>query len=382
MTGNRPTTHHVLLMDGTFASLAEGRRSSIGRIHALLNGQHGALPVPAAQLRVYYGVGQQWNRWQTLPDLAMGLVLERRIIDAYGWLASRYRPGDQIFMIGYSRGAFAVRSLAGMIGRVGLLRAEAATERNIRLAWHYYRNGGSDRHRALFRKRRTHHGATIRMVGCFDTVMALGLRLPLLWMLTEPRFRFHDAHLVAEVEHGFQALALDETRAAFAPILWDDATCQGRIRQRWFRGVHPDIGGQLSGREYARPLANIPLVWMLESAQSVGLPLPEGWRDAFPCDPTAPSVGSWRGWGKAFLARAPRTVGRFECEELAPGIAPDTYDGPALLVNKLAPPDAHKPRRLLRRSGAMTAKPVTGGPCDDQDGGGHEAGGGPTAAAR
>ncbi|WP_372800808.1 DUF2235 domain-containing protein [Paracoccus seriniphilus] len=349
MNGNRPTTYHVVLMDGTFASLAEGRRSSIGRIHSLLSGKEGLPTLPAGQIRLYYGVGQQWNRWQTLPDLAMGRVLERRIVNAYGWLASRYRPGDQIFLIGYSRGAFAVRSLAGMIGRVGLLRAEAATERNIRLAWHYYRNGGSDRHREMFRNRRSHPGVTIRMVGCFDTVMALGLRLPLLWMLTEPLFRFHDAHLVPEVEHGFQALALDETRAAFAPILWDDTKCKGRIQQMWFRGVHPDVGGQLSGREFARPLANIPLVWMLERAEAVGLPLPQNWRNLFPCDPAAPSVGSWRGWGKAFLARAPRTAGHYQCEELHSSIDPDSYDGPALLVNRFAPANAPRSRRFLRR---------------------------------
>lgn len=376
MTGNRPTTCHVLLMDGTFASLAEGRRSSIGRIHALLSGKFGDLGPPAGRIRLYYGIGQQWNRWQTLPDLAMGLVLERRIIDAYGWLASRYRPGDRIFLIGYSRGAFAVRSLAGMIGRVGLLRAEAATERNIRLAWHYYRNGGSERHQQMFRRRRTHGGVPIRMVGCFDTVMALGLRLPLLWMLTEPRFRFHDAHLVPEVEHGFQALALDETRAAFSPLLWDDSTCQGRIRQMWFRGVHPDIGGQLSGREYARPLANIPLVWMLEQAESVGLPLPAGWRQLFPCDPQAPSVGSWRGWGKAFLARAPRTAGRFSCEELHPDISAAGYDGPALLVDHLATKDSAPARRIMRRRATARRAEAESTLPDDQG-----ADGGPRAAA-
>ncbi|WP_252733769.1 DUF2235 domain-containing protein [Paracoccus marinaquae] len=341
-------------MDGTFASLAEGRRSSIGRIHRLLGGRMRTLPDADTRLRVHYGTGQQWNRWRTLPELAMGGVLERRIIEAYGWLASGYRAGDQIYLIGYSRGAFAVRSLAGMIGRIGLLRAEAAAERNIRTAWNYYRNGGSEEALSAFRRRRCHPGATIRMLGCFDTVMALGVRLPLVWMLTEPHFRFHDAHLVSVVEYGFQALALDETRAAFAPMLWDDNRVNGRIEQMWFRGTHPDIGGQLSGREDSRPLANIPLVWILESAESVGLPLPDGWRKRFPCDPAAPSVGNWRGWGKAFLARAPRMAGHYETEVLSPGIDPRDYDGPALLVGHLAPEDQRKrPRRgyLRRRSG-------------------------------
>lgn len=337
-------------MDGTFASLAEGRRSSIGRIHSLLTRQARSMPTDGPRLRLYYGMGQQWNRWRTLPELAMGRVLERRIIDAYSWLASRYREGDLIFLLGYSRGAFAVRSLAGMIGRVGLLRAEAATERNVRIAWNYYRNGGSGKHLEAFRARRCQPHAPIRMLGCFDTVMALGLRLPLLWMLTEPRFRFHDAHLVSVVEHGFQALALDETRAAFAPILWDDSCVVERVEQMWFRGAHPDIGGQLSGQESARPLANIPLVWMLACAESVGLPMPPRWRDRFPCDQTAPPVGSWRGWGKAFLARAPRMAGHFDTEFLHPGIDASIYPGPALLVGRLAPGEPQRrPRHGFRR---------------------------------
>ena len=73
-----------------------------------------------------------------------------------------------------------------------------------------------------------HASVPICMIGVFDTVTVLGLRLPLLWMLTEPRFRFHDSHLGAEVEHGVQALALDETRAAFQPVIWDSTGGRGR----------------------------------------------------------------------------------------------------------------------------------------------------------
>ncbi|RJL11673.1 DUF2235 domain-containing protein [Paracoccus siganidrum] len=356
----RPTLIHVVLIDGTFASLADGRHSSIGRIHDLLRGQMG--PLPGARLRLYYAAGQQWNRWQTLPELAMGRALERRIIEAYGWLANGWRPGDPVFLFGYSRGAFAVRSLAGMIGRIGLLRPERATERNTRLAWRLYREGGTAQTLAAFR-RRCHPDMPIRAICCFDTVAALGLRLPLLWMVTEPMFRFHDAHLGAGVQHGFHALALDETRAAYAPLLWDangDADAgghaDGRVRQMWFRGVHPDIGGQLRGLEFARPLANIPLVWMLEQAGGVGLPLPEDWRRHFPCDATAPSIGSWRQWGKAFLARAPRLAGANASEDLHPTV-PRPYPGPALLAGQLADQAADRPRRRLSRKALPEAEP-------------------------
>ncbi|MDO5613778.1 MAG: DUF2235 domain-containing protein [Paracoccus sp. (in: a-proteobacteria)] len=333
---------HVVLMDGTFASLAEGRRSSIGQIRQLLRGAYGA--VPGGRLRLHYTAGQQWNRWRTLGDIAMGRGLEAWISGAYGWLASGYLPGDRVFLLGYSRGAFAVRSLAGMIGRVGLLRADAATERNIRLAWRYYRRDDATGAAALFRRRRCHPAAPIRMVGCFDTVMALGLRLPLLWMLTEPQFRFHDAHLGAGVDYGYQALALDETRAVFAPQLWDDASGAGHIEQMWFKGCHADIGGQLAGLEFARPLANIPLVWMLERAGAAGLPLPDGWRAHFPCDATAPGIGSWRNWGKFFLARAPRLAGQHPTEALHPTVI-RPYPGPALLTGHLADQAVDKVRR-------------------------------------
>lgn len=347
----RPRVTHVILMDGTFASLTIGRRSSIGRIHAALRGAYG--PLPPGRLRLWYAEGQQWNRWSTLPDVVMGRKLEGWITGAYGWLASGYMPGDAVFLLGYSRGAFAVRSLAGMIGRVGLLRAESATERNIRLAWRYYRaNGSASESTALFRRRRCHAQAHITMVGCFDTVMALGLNLPLLWMLTEPRFRFHDAHLGAAVEHGFQALALDETRAAFAPLLWDDAGGCQHIEQVWFPGCHGDVGGQLQGVEHTRPLANIPLVWMLERAQALGLPLPEDWRVHFPCDPSAPSLGSWRSWGKAFLARAPRLAGVNENEALHMTV-PRPYPGPAIFTRALAP--LATPRFRVRRARVMVS---------------------------
>lgn len=323
----------VVLIDGTFASLDDGRRSSIGRIHGLLQGKYGA--VDSSRIHFHYLVGQQWESWRTIPELIMGQGLTMRILRAYEWLAKNYHPGDQIFMFGYSRGAFAIRSLAGMIGRVGLLQHERVNERNLYLAWRYYSEGGTEQRLERFRRRRAHDSVPIRMVGCFDTVMALGIRLPLLWMLTEPRFRFHDAHLGPNVQFGFQALALNETRAAFAPILWDDSSKSELVEQMWFEGAHPDIGGQLSGLEFARPLANIPLVWMLERAEFAGLPLPADWKRNFPCDVSAPSIGTWRKWGKAFLARAARVAGRNDTEMLHPSV-PLPYGGPAKLTGHLA----------------------------------------------
>ena len=88
------------------------------------------------------------------------------------------------------------------------------------------------------------------------------------------------------------------------------------MEQVWFRGTHGDVGGQLDGHAPARPLANIPLVWMLSRLEGCGLPLPAGWRDRFPQDANAPSIGMWYGWSKLFLLRRRRVVGRDRTERL------------------------------------------------------------------
>ena len=311
----RPVTDHVILIDGTMSTLEPGHETNVGRIYRLLR----SMPA-SASLSVYYEGGVQWRTWRDTRDVAMGRGINRQIRRTYGWLASHYRPGDRIFLIGFSRGAYAVRSLAGIIDQVGLVRADAATERNILLAYRYYQTEEERPAEKVFRERFCHPDAQVEMIGVFDTVKAPGLRLPFLWMWTEPQHRFHNHALGPTVRHGFHALALHETRIAFAPVLWDTNGERkgGRIEQMWFRGTHGDVGGHLNGFEYARPLANIPLVWMLEQAAWCGLPLPEGWRSRFPLDPVAPSVGTWRGAGVLFLIRGRRIFGRDNSERVHP----------------------------------------------------------------
>lgn len=304
----RAPVDHVLLLDGTLGALSEPYMTSIGFLYRYLRRR-----VPRASL--YYGKGLQFREWRDFRDVWLGWGVEAQIRRAYGWLAMRYRPGDRIFLLGYSRGAFAARSLAGMIERVGLLRAEEATERNVAAAWRHYEGTVSP---AAFRHAHCHETVPIEMVGVFDTVAALGVQIPFLWLFASPRTQFHDAALGPSVRHGFQALALHETRSVLEPLVWDSAAAPGaeRVEQVWFRGCHADIGGQLGGKEEARPLANIPLVWMLAQAESLDLALPEGWRSEFVTDPTTRGVGSWAGWGRYFPLRAPRLVGRDPSERI------------------------------------------------------------------
>ncbi len=309
----RPAIDHVILLDGTMGALSPGQETNIGRIYRLLRAA-----APGRHLSLYYDAGVQWRGWADTANVAMGRGINRQIRRAYGWLASHYRPGDRIFLMGYSRGAFAVRSLAGIIDQVGLLTRQAATERNVLMAYRYYRITDRTEARARFVATTCHPQVQIQMIGVFDTVKALGVRLPFLWMWTEPQHEFHNHALSAIVRYGYHALAMDETRAAFQPVLWDTkgGGWHGRVEQVWFRGAHGDIGGQLGGFEAARPLSNIPLVWMLDHIEGQGLPLPAGWRAAIPTDPNAPSVGTARSWGKAFLLRARREVGRDPSERI------------------------------------------------------------------
>ena len=310
-SGARGQVTHVIILDGTMSSLEPGCESNAGLAYKLL------CEVTGAELSLYYEAGVQWQDWRSTRDVMMGRGINRQIRRAYGYLASRYRAGDRIILMGYSRGAFAVRSLAGIIDRVGLLQASHATERNIMTAYRHYQAGGKSSASLEFARSWCHGRTEIEMIGVWDTVKALGLRLPVLWRLSEPRHAFHNHELGPAILHGFHALALDETRQVYEPVLWRAGDQHsGRVEQVWFRGTHGDVGGQLGGFHAARPLANIPFRWMMDKLATCGVTLPEGWQDRFPTEADAPSSGSWQGWGKIFLLRAPRITGQDSSERL------------------------------------------------------------------
>jgi uncharacterized protein (DUF2235 family) len=262
------------------STLEPGRETHAGQTYRLMCEM-------GARVSVFYEAGVQWTSWRTTPDVMMGRGLNRQIRRAYGYLASRYRPGDRIFLIGYSRGAYAVRSLAGVIDMVGLLKAEHATVRNIRQAYRHYECDVQGPHAQVFRDLYCHRDVMIEMVGVWDTVKALGLRLPVLWRLSEQRHAFHSHHLGRSVRHGYHALALNETRNVFEPILWDcKPEFRGHVEQVWFRGTHGDVGGQLGGDERARPLANLSLSGCWNAPNIWACRCPRTGTRAFPPTPT------------------------------------------------------------------------------------------------
>lgn len=316
-----PATH-VVILDGTMSSLSAGCETNAGLTFKLLTEVS-----RTANLTVYYEAGIQWRDWSGTWGVMTGKGINLQIERAYGVVASRYRPGDQIILIGYSRGAFAVRSLAGVIDMVGLVRADCATVRAVRQAYRHYRIGARSPTAQAFRDHYCHPDVEVEAVAVWDTVKALGLRLPIVWRWAQSQHDFHNHALGSHIRNGFQALAIDERREAYAPVMWQcPVGWKGHMEQVWFRGTHGDVGGQVWQHPAARPLANIPLVWMLERLSDCGVPLPDGWNTRFAQDPSAPSVGQWRGWAKIFLSRRKRIIGRDPSERLHESVTGDARE--------------------------------------------------------
>lgn len=300
----------VFVCDGTLSSLRSGEETNVGQLFRYLS-----QPVADQQQIVRYDPGVQGSGWRKWLNAASGQGVNRSIRAGYAFLAQHYQPGDRIYLFGYSRGAYAVRSLAGMIGRVGLLLPKYATTRYVDLAFRFYEVGSNSPARRHFSAHRCQPDVTIEMLGIWDTVKSLGLPYPLLNRLAPMATDFHDDRLGSHILHGYHALGIDEDRASYAPLLWRrSADWHGRLEQVWFPGSHPDVGGDVRGFPQGRSLGNLSLNWMLTRAERHGLLLPDNWRTQFPQDPAGPMHGTWRGSSAMFLLRSRRRVGTADGE--------------------------------------------------------------------
>ncbi len=295
------------------SSLTLGHETNIGQTYRLLS----ELPDDAG-VRVYYEPGIQWQGLHRSHEVLAGIGINRQIRRAYMWLAEGYKPGDRIILMGFSRGAYAARSLAGLVDRMGLLRPDALNDAQMEALYTLYRSAPeSDAARAMT----ANHciaDVPITFIGAYDTVRALGIRYPLIWRLLPLPHPYHTHTLGEHVQVARHALALDETRSVYRPVLWDTANVRDGqdVQQVWFKGSHGDIGGHLSGRLNARALGNISLNWMLTEAQAADLSLPPNWQARFPMDSAAPSVGTISGFSKLMWARKRRLVGGDRSESL------------------------------------------------------------------
>jgi uncharacterized protein (DUF2235 family) len=257
-------------------------------------------PPPDGRVQIVYydqGVGTG-NALDRLSGGALGKGLEENIHDGYRFLIANYEDGDEIYLFGFSRGAFTARSLAGMIRKCGILRRDVVDRYRDALA--LYRNEKHPDHPDAVSFRAGNcvcgeKGVKINMMGVWDTVGALGIPIRGLRGLTRHNYVFHDTELSRAVQHAYHALAIDERRAPFEPTLWYYLPKPPqKVEQVWFCGVHSDIGGGYK----ETGLSDIPLDWMIEKARSAGLAFDEktmAARKTRP-DPLAKLHNSKTGW--------------------------------------------------------------------------------------
>lgn len=294
----------IILSDGTGNSAARVWRTNVWRTFE-------ALDLARSDQVAFYddGVGTSSFKPLALLGGAFGYGLKRNVLDIYKFVCRNYRSAaeyravnvdsedDQIFAFGFSRGAFTIRVVAGLIADQGLvshaseeeLGSKAASAYRAYRAKHYHSILGIERParaiRSLFLSSRHDPNERpvkkIRFLGLWDTVAAYGLPVDewtrgisqWIWPLELPSRRLHE-----KVERACHALSLDDERTTFHPVLWDEsrqqnpegpewATESQTISQVWFAGVHANVGGGYPDDS----LACVPLTWMMTEAAKCGL---------------------------------------------------------------------------------------------------------------
>lgn len=276
----------VICCDGTWQRLYAGALTNV----ALTARSVASRDAQGNAQIVYYseGVGASLSGlslWQGMT----GADLDDNLLEAWLFLNLNYEPGDQIYMFGFSRGAYTVRSLAGLLRKIGVLRRAHVDKARDALDIYRAREIAADSPEA--ERFRTAHAIAwpriaapftappydlrLRYLGLWDTVGALGIpRLLPFSVGLNKKYEFHDTALSRSVQFARHAVAIDERRAAFAPTLWSNVEAFNtpgapqRVEQMWFPGDHGGVGGGL-----ARGLSNCALMWVLDGAERAGLAL-------------------------------------------------------------------------------------------------------------
>ncbi len=235
------------------------------------------------QLKYYHpGVGAEGSWWEKLAGGTVGVGLSKNIKSAYKWLAYNYQPGDRIFLFGFSRGAYTVRSLAGMVSKCKLLKLQNLSDdelwRRVDVAYKqgYRKKIPLKKWANKLEFHENENGDTtipIYFLGVWDTVGALGIpnNLAILNLLDSVhKYSFHDTKLSNNVKNARHAVAIDEKRASFSPTLWTNANKRkSEVKQLWFIGVHSNVGGGYPDKG----LSDIALEWMMKESTDLGLGL-------------------------------------------------------------------------------------------------------------
>lgn len=276
----------IVCCDGTWQRIYDGSLTNV----ALTARSISARDAKGRAQIVYYsaGVGASLSGlslWQGMT----GADLDDHLLEAWLFLNLNYEPGDEIHLFGFSRGAYTVRSLAGLLRKIGVLRRAHVDKAHAALELYRARDVSADAPETE-RFRIAHAIAwpristpfteppvdlRIRYIGVWDTVGALGIPriLPVSLGLNR-QYEFHDTALSRSVLSARHAVAIDERRAAFAPTLWSNVAAFNtpgappRVEQAWFAGDHGGVGGGSR-----RGLSNCALLWVLEGAEAAGLAL-------------------------------------------------------------------------------------------------------------
>ncbi|HMR29508.1 MAG TPA: DUF2235 domain-containing protein [Geminicoccaceae bacterium] len=257
------------------------------------------------------GVGTSLRDWLT--GGALGAGLSKNVCEAYHFLSRAYQPDSEIYIFGFSRGAYTARSLCGFIAAAGLLEGvdEAEVVRayleyyvrstdedmadrldldgdkvdrlreGIRGLWDKLRGRPATAGRDLDRIDR-HESVKVRFIGVYDTVGSLGIPTPKLSRLTSPVVQFHNQTLGRLIEHAVHALAADERRGPYRPTIWSLPKDAGGLApgqtclQVWFPGVHSDVGGGYtdpSPNDRDKGIGDITWHFMMTRAAERGLVL-------------------------------------------------------------------------------------------------------------
>lgn len=306
----------VFCADGTWSGLGDGDAgdeiqadaTNVLRLFAALDGritedslrkrdeqEKIALDIAGETVQIakyLHGVGDSGNVIRKVLGGVFGEGFIERIVRGYTFVSRNYEPGDRIVLCGFSRGAYTVRALGGMIVRMGLLPLQSMQDAQgqydhelaYRLGihvWAKYREQAG-KHSTLLGYLTEFKGQAIPLdrlvanvpidtVAVWDTVGSLGI--PVQDGLDAKRvdvFEFADLVLSSQVAAGFHALAIDEQRADFAPTLWEP---REGVTQRWFCGAHSDVGGGGAPSDF---FSTNSLSWMMGKLASRGVKFAAG----------------------------------------------------------------------------------------------------------
>jgi uncharacterized protein (DUF2235 family) len=218
------------------------------------------------------GVGATGYYLKRVINGVTGGGLDGNIIDAYKFIVWNYEEGDELYLFGFSRGAYTARSLAGLIRKCGILKNQDLCI--IQEAYDFYRDRSDDSMPGKllsenFIAKNSYPNPSIKFIGVWDTVGALGIPLSIFQLWNKEKYKFHDLALSSIIKHAYQAMAIDEERELFDVNLWkrsENATINKVdqfVEQRWFAGVHCDVGGGYQEEQ----LSDLTLLWMIEKAK-------------------------------------------------------------------------------------------------------------------